>query len=177
MNIPSEKQCLELLKKYEVPENIIRHSKLVDNVAMYLGRRLKEKGININLKLLHAASLLHDIAKIKCLGKNEKDHGKEARKILENEGFPDVGKVIEAHQLNHLVEGKTKTWEQKILNYADKRAGEKIISLDERFAYLKSRYAQWRKDIEKAEPKARKLERQIFDMVGESPDLLERRLK
>ncbi len=174
MKIPTEKQCFALLEKYEVPGNVIRHSVLVDRVCMYIGKRLAEKGISVNLELLHAAGLLHDIAKIWCLGKKEKYHGKEGRIILEREGFPEVGKIVEVHQMKELIDGTLTSWEGKILNYADKRAGDKISPLGERFAYFRERYARYMTAINKAEPIVRKMEKEIFDIIGEKPESVEK---
>ena len=64
MNIPTVPECYKLLNEVgALPQNIIRHSEQVTKVALYLGRKLIEKGEKVNLELLRAACLLHDIAK------------------------------------------------------------------------------------------------------------------
>ena len=175
MNIPTERQCFELLEKYKVPGNVVKHSMLVDMVAMHIGKKMAEKGVPINLRLLHAAALLHDIAKIQCLGKKEMDHAAEGRLLLEKEGFPEVGAVVETHMLSDITNNKTTTWERKILNYADKRAGDNIVSLEKRFAYIRKRYGKkFAADIDAAEPALKELEKEIFSLIGEKPDSVEK---
>ena len=61
-----------------------------------------------------------------------------------NQTLPiEVAKVIEKHCLNNLADPDLvpKTTEEKLLMYADLRISTgRVVSLDERFAYIKERY-------------------------------------
>lgn len=175
MKIPTTKGCYRLLKKYFVPNNIIRHSENVRKISLFIGKRMVKKGNKINLKLLEAASLLHDIDKIYTL--NNGKHGKMSHDILKKEGFNAIAKFALKHVLHAILnqKQKPKTWEEKILYYSDRRVNpEGIVSLKDRFKYLREQYGSKDKKIMKAineaEPKVKRLEKEIFSKIKMKPE-------
>lgn len=170
IKIPDRKQCLHLLKKYSVPENIIRHSLTISRVAVFLAKKLNSAGVDINVKAVEAASLLHDIAKHRTLD-TEESHSEAGENILKKEGYPEIGRIVGKHQLEKIPE--TSTWEEKIVNYADKRVNEEeIVSLKERLNFLKKRYRGHKKEIEKMESEIFQVEKEIFEKIEDSPKCL-----
>ena len=166
--IPTRAQCLELLKKYKLPDNVIAHLTEVNRVAMELARKINARGHHVNLELVDAASLLHDIDKMQSLeGGN---HGVLSRKILETEGYPEVAKIAESHVLHNIIPpGRLPGIEAKIVFYADKRVKhDKVVSIDERFKYLRERYPQYMENINRAEPLTKKLEKELMELAGTS---------
>ncbi|MBI2530087.1 MAG: HD domain-containing protein [Candidatus Diapherotrites archaeon] len=168
MNLPARRECISLLKEHETPEHIIAHSIVTEKVCMHLGRKLKAHGIKINLQLLSRAGLLHDIAKFKTLHKDLL-HGTEGEKILNELGFNEIARITKNHLLSRiLVKGALQNWEDKIVYYADKRVvHDRIVSLDERFDYLRKRYGTISKEamrsINAAYLPVKELEKQIFN--------------
>lgn len=165
--IPSEQDCFALLEKYEVPEIIVEHSRQVAKVALYLGEKLSGHGEKINLKLLLASALLHDIDKKICLDDPTKKHAVEASSILKREGFPEIAEIVRQHRLNQILEAHFTGWEAKLVYYADKRVRHtEIVSLQERFDYLLERYGSLRGEVKQgilaAKPKVFALEREIL---------------
>ena len=141
LKIPSREQCLSLLAKYNVPKNIVEHSELVARIAVFLGKKLSEKGERTDLRLLEAAALLHDIDKKICLENAEKIHGVEAAKILEKEGLKEIAELVKQHRLGYIIEKPFSCPGAKLVYYADKRVNHtNIVSLDERYDYLVERY-------------------------------------
>lgn len=139
--MPSEEECLKILKANGVPENIIKHSIKVKELALEICETIKSRGIEVNEKLVVAGALLHDLDKAKTLNSEKKDHGKVAAKELEKLGMKSVAEIVRKHLLENLLRGEIKTIEEKIIFYADKRVqDDKVVSLDERFEYLKERY-------------------------------------
>ena len=69
--IPSRPECLKMLKDNGVPEHIIAHSVKVTEIAMEYGKLIKKNGGTVDLKLLEAGALLHDITKHVGLGNHE----------------------------------------------------------------------------------------------------------
>lgn len=169
MNIPTREECLEILKEYKVPEHIQNHNKNVNRVAVFLAKKLKEKGIDVNIELVDAASLLHDVGRT---GEKEQypnplhlEKGYERLK----EKYSEVADTIRVHGL--LLLDRAKTWEQKIVNYADKRAWEhEIVSLQKRISSIERRYEFTFPEEQKQ--KYFELEKQIFDIIGLEPDKL-----
>jgi HD superfamily phosphodiesterase len=57
--------------EYGMLENIVAHSLEVARVALILSIELNKKGQKIDLGLVEAASLLHDLTKTECLKTKE----------------------------------------------------------------------------------------------------------
>lgn len=173
--IPTREEALEILENSNLSEGIIRHSMAVNKVANYLAGKLAEKGEKIDLQLVDAASILHDIDKL--IVTSGESHGKEGERILCEKGMPEVGKIVGKHGLgNILKEGELSRWEDKIVWYADKRVNhDKIVSLDGRFAYLRKTYGHISEElseiIENSYPKAKELENEIFNRLDVNKDL------
>jgi len=139
--VPSEQECMAMLREYKVPENIIRHSIKVKELSLEIARKLKEKGINVNEKLVVAAALLHDLDKAITLNCEKGSHGKVAADALKKLGMHSVAEIVRKHLIESMLNGELKTIEEKIIFYADKRVlDDKVVSLEERFEYLKKRY-------------------------------------
>lgn len=196
INIPDNHECYILLSKYHVPKNIIKHSEQVQKIAVYLASRLNKAGEHVNVKLVSAAALLHDIARPVDF-KNYDNFNSEDVKVWKNikrkysgkhdivgynllkDTYPEVAKIIKCHAYMTLTtKDAPKTWEEKIVNYADKRVShEKIVTLKERFSEGKLR---WKKEYPEKEERDtilvdrihRKAEKEIFDKVQQNPEKL-----
>lgn len=151
-----------LWDKYQVPENIREHSIVVAKVAMKIVRKLKNQGLALDSDLVYTASMLHDIAKARCLHK-DKRHTQEGAKILNEEGYPRIAEIVAKHGLDAILEKNgLDSLEAKIVYYADKRVNhDQIVSLSERLKYIKDRYQHRR--LEKNSPLVLK----IYELEGE----------
>jgi putative nucleotidyltransferase with HDIG domain len=176
MKYPTREQCLGFYKEINTPENIINHVMVVNKIAVFLAKKLKEKKVKIDLKLVDAASLLHDLDKWLCINDKTLRHGIETEKILKEKGFPEIGFYAKQHIAEFLKEDAT--WEEKIICYADKRVLDvKIVSLKKRFDYINQRYPP-------KDPKQRKdaiedtyrIEKEIMEKIGMDADELDKLL-
>ena len=140
MLIPDRSCCFRLLKKYDVPPHIVKHSMRVAQVGLYLTGKLAQTGRGLDEKLIEAASLLHDIAKMESIRKGG-DHADMACDILSSLGFPGVGDIVRQHVI--LDSPFSEIDETVIVNYSDKRVRHtEIVSLKERFDYIMERYGK-----------------------------------
>jgi len=63
--LPTREQCLQLLKKHKVleniviSENIVRHSLQVGRIAAFLAEKLKAAGEQVGVELVGRSSILH----------------------------------------------------------------------------------------------------------------------
>ena len=147
IKIPTRDECIKLLKANNVPANIIAHTSAVCDFSMKVCDILERKSIKVNRDLVAAAALLHDIKKLE-----PGEHEIEGAKYIESLGYPEVGKLIKKHGLKrcHLKEFYPVTWEEKIIFYSDKRVkNNKVVSVDERFEYIKQTYFRPAKDLNK----------------------------
>lgn len=158
MKIPTREECIKILKENNVPDNIIAHAKAVCNFSMKVVDALEKRGVNVNKDLVAAGSLLHDVEKL-----SPNDHVVGGFEMVKSIGYPEVASVIKKHGIYHLEEEEfaPKTWEEKIVFYADKRVkGDKIVSVDERFEYIKQRYKK--EDVENEIEFTKKIEKELF---------------
>ncbi len=172
--LPTTEQCKELWDEFDLPEPVRKHSRAVKNIAMFLAKKLKQTGIKINLDLVNAASLLHDLDKIVTL-KNVKKHGTLAKKWLKEKELFRVGNAVERHG-PVIIEKPDAGWEDRVVHYADKRVQYiKIVSLKKRFNYIKERYKDTFKQSH--EDIAYKIEKEIFSKLNIKPEQLKELIK
>jgi uncharacterized protein len=164
------------MKQYGMLENIIDHSIEVANVALYLSTELNKRGQRIDILLVEAASLLHDLTKTDSF-KTREDHARTGSRLLKEMGYEDVGEVVAQHiWLSHDVDP---FWvsEEEVVNYADKRVmHDRIVSLEERFKDLRDRYGRDQKSMDylgRMEMAIKEIENKIFLILQINPNDLQ----
>jgi putative nucleotidyltransferase with HDIG domain len=176
--IPNREQCYSLMERANLPEHIRDHCAMVAELATCLARKLSRAGMPIDVGLVEASALLHDIAKGICLA-NGKNHAEEGARLLKEWGYPDLAPIVEEHiDLEETRLGQPLT-ESLLVNYSDKRVKhDEVVSLEERFADLARRYGRktggeayfWQR-LERY----RRLEERIFQDSGGGPEDLTQR--
>jgi uncharacterized protein len=128
--LPTREQAIEILRKYNCSARVIEHCQAVAKLALQLARQLEAKNHQINLQLVEAGALLHDLGRSKT---HKVDHSIIGAKIAQEEGLPEqvisiikrhVGAGITAEEAQWLGWPKDnyipQTLEEKIVCYADK---------------------------------------------------------
>ena len=178
--IPNRRQCMELLKINNVPRNIINHSLTVSKVAVFLAKELNKKGFNLNIAEIEAAALLHDIKKMDSLKKGT-GHAYEGWLLLKKLGYGEVAEIVKQHVFLEPNNDSSKIREEEVVNYSDKRVRHSnIVTLKERFRYLKERYGKDEdsiKVINNLEQKALKIENKLFSNIDFKPEEISKRLR
>jgi putative nucleotidyltransferase with HDIG domain len=158
--IPTKEECLRLMGKYGMLENIAAHSLEVARVALFISIELNKKGQRIDLGLVEAASLLHDLTKTECL-RTKEDHAQTGSQVLKGMGYERVGEVVAQHIWLCKEGDPSSVSEEEIVNYSDKRVmHDRIVSLEERFSDLKERYGR----IQRAMDYLERLRKEIYDI-------------
>ena len=140
MNIPSEKECYRMMSEMAMLDNIVAHSIRVCQVATLLAENLNSNGSDLDPGLIRAASLLHDITKTRSL-KTTEDHARTGDRHLRKLGYPEVAAIVGQHVRLVEFDAERKPTEAEVVNYADKRVlHDKVVSLEERIAYIMKRY-------------------------------------
>jgi putative nucleotidyltransferase with HDIG domain len=176
--IPTRDECFRLMRQFGMLDHIISHSIEVAEVALFLSTELNRKGQRIDLDLVEAASLLHDLTKTECF-KTKADHALTGAQLLKGMGYERVGAVVAEHI--RLSEGKDllSVSEEEVVNYSDKRVQhDRIVSLRERFKDLKDRYGRGKRSLEKLERLEKvtvELENKIFSILKIAPEHLRSR--
>ena len=105
--------------------------------------------MTVDRRLVESAALLHDVDKalpphdpLRAL-----PHGEGSAAWLTAAGHPELVRAVAGHPVTRLRDGETfRRWaafasrEERIVAYADKRAGQQLESMDERFASWRRRY-------------------------------------
>jgi molybdenum cofactor cytidylyltransferase len=135
-DIPSPEECMALLtEKFRVPGQIIDHSLMVTRLALALGRHLNRSGYGLNLHLITAAALLHDMAR------QQPDHANVGADILNNLGFPEVSEIVRSH-MDITESPKGPITEEEIVYLADKFVqADRIVPMENRFTEKLKRHA------------------------------------
>jgi CTP:molybdopterin cytidylyltransferase MocA len=135
MEIPTPEECRALMEHVlHVNDGIIRHGRAVAQVATRLGEELKRAGCSLDIPLLEAAALLHDLAK------GGPDHARSGARLLGEMGFGAVAGPVSTHMDITMTEGETINAGELIF-LADKMVqGERRLSPAERFRAKMERY-------------------------------------
>jgi len=172
MLVLSRTECMELLRQFDMPQHIRRHSFLVAEVALVLGARLNQNSSRLDLRLIEAAALLHDVGKVRSL-KTGENHAALGFQMLEGIVAPDVARIVGEHISLDPSEVGGPLTESLIVNYSDKRVRhDRIVSVEERYDDLIERYAKTPPQVEFLRRKLDlyfALERTIFSHLTITP--------
>ena len=142
MLIPSRTQCMELLGQFDMPQHIRRHSLLVAEVALLLAVRLNQNSSGLDLRLIEAAALLHDVGKVSSL-KTGENHAVLGAQMIQGLVAPAVARIVEEHISLDSSQVAGPVTESLIVNYSDKRVRhDQVVLLEERYYDLIERYAK-----------------------------------
>lgn len=149
MSVPGRIEAAALLLSLRPPEWFLRHSRAVAEVAGWLAARIVAAGTPLDRRLVEAAALLHDVDKLLPAADpaTALPHGTGSAAWLTRRGHPELGAAVAAHPVTRLLDdagergrGGLATLEERVVAYADKRAGQRLESLDARFASWRRRY-------------------------------------
>ena len=175
--IPTREECFELIRRYRMLPHIVRHSKLVAKVALLIARKLNSRGQNLDLDLVEAGALLHDITKTMSI-KTMENHAETGAELLASLGYHAVGDIARQHiRLDPGLSGPDTLTEAEVVNYADKRVKhEEIVGIDERLQDVLKRYANKVPNLQarfnEIQLETRILEEKIFSRIDISPEQL-----
>ena len=185
---------MALLLSLVPPPWHLRHSRAVAEIAGWLALRAERAGIGIDRRLVEAAALLHDVDKLSAVKPEVagQRHGEGTAAWLAGRGHAELGPVIAGHPVTRLADDEWfEKWfsaagpESLVVSYADKRAGQRIEPMDDRFASWSRRYPPaerasrvrggWTIDtIEQVQNRSRAIERRVCELAGVRPDQVAR---
>jgi hypothetical protein len=194
MSVPTRREAALTLRSLDPPAWAIRHACAVADVAAWLARAIAQAGHACDRAAVEAAGLLHDVDKIPAGRVPGTRHGDGSATWLAAHGLEALAPLVRDHPVTRLAEEvdaarlAAAPLEARIVAYADKRAGQRLQSMDERFASWRRRYpsgpadpapgASYRSagkrawDDETAArvvERARNLEREICGLAGVEP--------
>jgi len=202
-SLPTRKECLAILAEYHVPPHMVNHCQAVAKLAVFLAQRLNENGEAVDVTLLESAGLLHDLMRVFDFqqadynqfernlpaGEKAKWHRLRAKyKAMTHEDaaydelkekYPVLALTIKRHRYMAMLDEKDrpKTWEEKLLYYADMRVmHDEIVPLKQRLAeghkrnvFSHGSEAQSKINTGKVDPMIEEMEKEIFEKIGLDP--------
>jgi len=128
IDVSTKEECEVIIDKlHPMPSLVRRHCEKVTDVATAICKRLQQRGQIVDLEMVRAATMMHDLAK------GMPNHAQQACRMLHEMGFGRVGDLIADHMELKNADDKT-SLEEKIVYLADKFVEEDhIVSLDERY--------------------------------------------
>ncbi|MBW1890321.1 MAG: NTP transferase domain-containing protein [Deltaproteobacteria bacterium] len=164
MDIPTREEALAFLMMHQGSNTgVIRHANVVASVAVEIGTVLNRTGSCLDLRLIEAAGLLHDIAK------GQESHAARAASLATEEGFSKVADIVSVH-MNIVPDPAGRIGEKEIVYLADKMVhGSEIVSLEKRLNQKIVHFAGNLKAIESVSLRmenAIKIQRDIENIIG-----------
>ncbi len=158
--------------RYLLPDWLARHSLLVRDVASWIARRFAERGTRLDIEAIEAAAALHDVGKTPLLAGDPREHNDLSALVLAAEGLPHLAELARRHIVYAVREPDLapRTLEEKIVYYADRRAGQELTSLEERVRDLARRFPREAERILSTLEPAKALERELLTTLGVSPE-------
>lgn len=128
--LPTREQAINLLKQSNCSDHVISHCKAVADLSIEIANKLQNKGLTLNLALVEAGALLHDIGRSKT---HTVQHAVMGAEIAKGIGLPQsIIRIIKRHVGAGITAEEAKwlgwpedvyvpqTLEEKVVSYADK---------------------------------------------------------
>lgn len=176
MGVPDLARARELLGSFDLPGGIVVHSEGVRRVAVEAARLVDAASLPVDLALVEAAALLHDIDKLETR-ESGGEHGIVGARRLVELGHEELAMPVASHPLHCLLDEERfpRGWPSVIVAIADRHVAQEFVTIDERLDDMADRYPEHRVSIETARRPAHALEAELAEVTGLSvPALIER---
>ncbi|HEX3026479.1 MAG TPA: HD domain-containing protein [Clostridia bacterium] len=132
--VPTRQMCEQMWEDKGLTDGLKKHLAAVADLAVRIGTALNQKGFALNIPLIEAAALLHDIEK------GIPHHAVTGAKTLETLGFTEIAPIVKFHM--RLPDGfQPEITELTVVFLADKLfIGSQSVSLQKRYAEKLSAY-------------------------------------
>lgn len=162
--LPSRHTCEQLMcERFAVDSPVIEHCRAVAHFAFLLAGKLNDAGCHLDLALIEAAALLHDLAK------GEPDHAAAGAAVLREMGYGSVADLVAVH-----MEAPTRSDDAidvaDLLFLTDKLVeGTRVVPLETRFRRQLERHAHDRPVLARINQRlenARTIKRRVEERLG-----------
>ena len=168
-----EERAEGFFARYRYPDWLGAHSRLVGRAATVLA---EAHAARVDVATVALAGYLHDIGRSPLLAGDPREHHELSALVLRAEGLRDCAELALRHPVYAVLAEATlaRTLAERIVYYADRRAGMEILPMEERITETAVRHPRYAADIERSRPIAREIERVVFEGTGLRPEDLGR---
>jgi len=183
MAVPSRIEACLVLLRLGPPRWLVEHSTVVAEVAAFLAARIADRGVAIDRRLVESAALLHDLDKALPADHRlrQLDHGRAGAAWLVDHDFGELSAPVADHPVTRLTdEQEYARWsaaaslENRVVAYADKRALQRLVLMERRFAEWRRRYPDYEHRQRVGRQRADRLEREVCRAAGVRPSEVRR---
>lgn len=193
IGVPDQQMINNLICEFATPKHIIKHQEGVAKVADFLAEAIFQRGVFLDLNLVHASAILHDLVRYvnffsfdvgqfaENVSKQKQaiwedvtgkyanmHHGDAASLILESKGYSSCAQVISHHKSKAILSDQIMAMEEKIVFFADKKVlHDRIVTVKDRLLDGRVRHAV--KDLSKQrilENRIKALGEELFRLGG-----------
>lgn len=131
MSHPDRQECERLLNEYNTPEHVKRHCRAVANMACTVAEELNKNGFELDVHLILAAGLLHDIARV------EDRHWDVGAELMDKLGYHREAQIIKVHMTYSPFSDISEVTETDMVCLGDRTVLEdEYVGLDKRIDYV-----------------------------------------
>ena len=163
--------------RYSYPDWLRQHSLLVGRIAEAMAHAHREVRA-VDRDDIGLAGYLHDIGRSPLLAGDGREHNDLSALVLAAEGLGACVEPARRHAIYTVLDPSSapRTLADKIVYVADRRGGLRIESVEERAKDTAARHPRFAREIERAVPAAKAIEREVFAGLPFAPDQLDARL-
>jgi CTP:molybdopterin cytidylyltransferase MocA/HD superfamily phosphohydrolase YqeK len=165
-NIPAPGLCEDILRWFQVPDHVSAHCARVAEVAVELAQRLARAGHPLNIPLIQAGALLHDVAK----GAGHRQHDIIGGEWLTDLGYPAIAVIVTAH--TDLPDEAMDLFDERaVVHLADKLVQRQSdVTVEQRFQTVIDRFTDTPEALAAAlrrKQTAQRLQQRFLDIIKE----------
>jgi putative nucleotidyltransferase with HDIG domain len=174
--IPDLATARRVLDDEQLPGGVIVHSEGVRRVATAAARLVADAGVPIDVDLVAAAALLHDVDKVRTR-RDGGEHGIVGARMLAALGYDELTIPVASHPISCLLDDERFPigWPSVLLAVADRHVAQEFVTVDERLEDMARRHPAYADRIRAAAPAAHALDEQVAEVIGVPvPELVDR---
>jgi hypothetical protein len=161
-----------LFERYRYPAWLRRHSLVVGAIATRIAEAHAAAAAAIDVRTVGLGGYLHDIGKSPLLAGDGREHHVLGPLVLAAEGLSEMAELARRHPVYAPRDPATapRSLEEKIVYYADRRGGQRVVSLEERVDEQLARFPRLAPMREAALAMARAIEAEVFRGIELRPE-------
>jgi putative nucleotidyltransferase with HDIG domain len=130
--------------RYRYPEWLRTHSLVVGAIATRLAQAHASVGHDVDVTTIGLGGYLHDIGKSPLLAGDARDHNVLGPLVLAAEGLGEIAELARRHPVYAPRDPATapRTLAERIVYYADRRGGQRVVTLEERIDEQQVRFPE-----------------------------------
>ena len=158
--------------RYRYPEWLRTHSNVVGRIATRLAEVHATAGADLDPRSVGLGGYLHDIGKSPLLGRDGREHHLLGPLVLAAEGRFDLREFSRRHPVYAPRDPAIapRTLAEKIVYYADRRGGQRVVTLEERIDEQLARFPAHAGERAADLRAARAIEAELFAGIDLRPE-------